>query len=448
MLNGKLYSRITLDLHGKCLDTTYSGNALAVFDQPTLDVQYQVSLFPYLQNCLNGSQVLTIPLSAYKLFSTSLNPNLNTVRFRIKFYYTGQMNFDVTSVQVYDTLASPAPTLAPTPSPTILPSPTASPSPSVTPSPTPTPSPSPYWPLRSVDVMKWSKDVVCNQPSDSIIAQQVSKAVSLGVTHIAISTPYDSPACGDSVAFTTRWVNAIRAGGLKVWHRHMPLAFEGIYNVPKDNSTDYLSLITNYITSHPSLFANGDIVTPIPEPENAGFTNWGGCPQGVCQFANQTTWNKWMRDAVASTSAALTSINVVPQKVGYFGTNGFLVWGDNNSYWQGRTQLEQATIDAQGGEISIDHYPAANSTMAQDLDELHTTLPNVNIVISEYGTINATNSAQQVQQITDTFNAFKRPWIKGASYWHLGHGGNEALINSDYTNKAGFTTLSAYFHGE
>ena len=157
---------------------------------------------------------------------------------------------------------SPIPTTTLTPTPTVAP--TATPTP--TPTPISTGSSSQAWSIQSVSSMKETKDKICGQDSLSFINQWVATAKQLGVNYIAVETPYDSPSCADSTSYTRAWVSAIRAAGLKVWHRHMPLSFEGIYSIPKIKS-DYLSLISSYIKNNPDLFKPDDIFTPIPEPQ-------------------------------------------------------------------------------------------------------------------------------------------------------------------------------------
>lgn len=298
-----------------------------------------------------------------------------------------------------------------------------------------------FWSIRSVSSMKETKDKVCNQDSGSFIGSWVSRAAELGVNYIAVETPYDDPACASSLNYTKAWSDAVHAQGLNVWHRHMPLAFEGIYDTPKSASKDYLQQIHDYIVNNPTLFRENDIFTPIPEPQNGGVSGVTYCAQGICVFNSAASFNKWLRDAITTSNAAFAEIGLGGKiKVGYYGFDGFIAWGDNNPDWNGI--LEDATIAAMGN-ITIDHYPeAVGDTMANDLDELQQRYPNVPIVIGEWGTI---NGGDVVTAINTTMQAARRTGVIGFNYWHMGLGGNEALVNDDLSKKVGFDPVKFFF---
>lgn len=429
-LNGKSKLRLTYNLRGHCL---LGGDASAIiFDQ---NGWRYISLSNYGQNCLNGVQTVEIPLSDF--------PGLNTLgsvgTFHGRIWKLGAYSVDVISAVLIDAVQ---PTPTPTPQPTATPTSTIVPTPTVTP--TPPPAPQPNWDIQGVDVMKYSKDVVCAPPSDEFIASQAAKAKELGVTHVAVATPYENPSCGNSLTLTTKWVNAIRAEGLKVWHRHMPLAHEGIYSTPKHRSPDghrFLKIITDWITVNRSLIKPGDIFTPIPEPQNGGISGITHCPQ-ICQYSHAAEFNEWIRLAQLTTELAINDPEV---KVGYYGFDGFIVWGDNNPDWQGIGFLEAATVTAMDNVIAIDHYPATNTTMAQDLDEAHAKWPQADFVIGEWGTIFQSTDAEREQAVIDSMGASARSYVKGFNYWHLGPGGNEGLINNDNTNRAHFDEVKGFY---
>jgi len=289
--------------------------------------------------------------------------------------------------------------------------------------------------------MKETKDKICQQDSAAFIDSWITKAVELGANYIAVETPYENPSCGSSIAYTKVWVDAIHARGLNVWHRHMPLTFEGIYNTTKDASKNYLQVISDYIRANPALFRPGDIFTPIPEPQNGGISGITYCPQNICIFTSAPGFNQWLRDAITTSETALQSIGLGGKmKIGYYGFDGFVAWGDNNPDWNGI--LENATVQAMGN-ITIDHYPEAiGETMASGLDELQAKYPTTPIIIGEWGTVMGGDVVTQVQ---NTMSAAARKNVIGFNYWHLGMGGNEALINSDMTNRIDFSTVQSFF---
>jgi hypothetical protein len=323
-----------------------------------------------------------------------------------------------------------------------------SPSPSPEPRPTPTPvstlSPTGSWEIQSVDAMKDTKDSICGPRDKQWIEQWVDRAVELGANYVAISQPYDDPDCGPVLPDTRQWVEVIRSRGLKVWHRHMPLAFEGIYSVPKDNSDDYLSIIKDYIVSNPDVFAEGDIFTPIPEPQNGGIQGITYCAQNVCQFSSAADFNAWLRDAMTVSKQAFEVIGKNNMKIGYYGFDGFVAWGANNPDWNGI--LEDATV-VQMGNITIDHYPdLIDTNMATDLTELEARYPGVDIIIGEWGSVTGVDSEAVVKR---TMEAARRPSIKGFNYWQFGpSGAGEQLIGSDFSRHPHFDEVQFFFTGQ
>src|ERR1700687_243010 len=66
--------------------------------------------------------------------------------------------------------------------------------------------------IRSVDLMKYTKDTLNNKPTDAQIAAIVSVVVNtIHPTHIAISVPLD-----DNSDFLQKWVDAIHSHGVSV----------------------------------------------------------------------------------------------------------------------------------------------------------------------------------------------------------------------------------------
>lgn len=372
-----------------------------------------------------------------QIYSNSVATAAQISEFQI--FGSGSTDGAITPTAAFTPISSPSPTL------------TVSPSPTLTPATTPTPTASPpavthgNWVIKSVDVMKYSKDAVCTPPTDAFIKTQVTKAKELGANYVAISTPYDNPACGNSLTLTRRWVDAIRAQGLNVWHRHMGLSFEGLYGVTKKYNDDYLQLISNYIISNPTLFREGDIFTPTPEPDTAGIGGVTACIS-VCAFRDNAEFNQWIRNAQLVSKLSFAQIGLRNMKVGYYGTSGFIVFGENNRDWFGRSFLEQKTVEAMDNIIVMDSYPESyGGTMGKTLDDARRVWPNATFIIGEWGTITATSPQQASEQIKNTMEAAKRPYVIGFNYWNLGPSGNEGLLNNDLSNKPTFFDVQSFF---
>lgn len=418
ILKGKDIMEIKYDLHGLC---ALGDDASAIiFDQN--EWKY-VSLSNYGQNCKDGEQTITLSLSDFKNLNTN-SPLTGTLHTR--FWNNKPYNVEIKSIIVKKSSITPV-TTTPTPkTPTIA-----------------QPDSSKTWSIQSVDAMKYTKDVICNQKDEVWINKWVGKAAELGATHVAISTPYDNPKCGDAVAYTKTWIKAIRAKGLKVFHRQMPLQFEGIYDNPKSPGANFTAMVTNYIKTNKENYQEGDIFTPIPEPQNGGIKSVNNCAQGVCIFSSTANFNQWLRDTTIASREAFGQIGLKDKVgVGYYGFDGFIAWGHNNPDWQGKGFLEDETVRIIG-HIAVDHYPEAVGTeMGTDLAQLEKRFPNTPIIISEWGTIKGGNIEQQVK---NSMGGAKRPSVVGFNYWHLGPGGNEALINDDFTNRPQFNEVQSFF---
>ncbi len=446
-LTGRDTLSVTLDLKSVCLLPDQASSV--AFTGPG-GKTYSVALADYVTNCTDGSQTAHIPIADF--FPDGVPESVTALTVQI--WQPAQYAVGINTVTVTDRVLGLGtgrgrqqgqdrrPTQKPPKTPTLAPTnPVPTPEGTAAPTPTPLALPSVNWPLRSVSSMKESKDRVCNQRDAAFIRSFVQKAKDLGVTHIGVETPYDNPVCGDAVAYTNAWVTAIHQAGLNVWHRHMPLAFEGIYNTPKIAGADYVAMIAAYIRAHPDFFTPGDIFTPIPEPQNGGIAGVTYCPFGICIFSGPTAFNMWLRDAMYASEAAFNDIGLSGKiGIGYFGFDGFVAWGDNNPDWHGI--LEDETI-ARMGNITIDHYPEiVGDTMENDLNELIAKYPTVPIIIGEWGTITGGDVEQQVK---NTMGAAIRPNVVGFNYWHMGTGGNEALINEDFTNRAQYDEVQSFF---
>jgi hypothetical protein len=440
ILLGKTGLELTFNLNGTCI---LDGDASAViFDQ---DGWKMIELSNYGENCKEGNQTVVVPLNDFRDINTKEVLDINkplTGLFHVRFWYFEPYTIDILSAILkggvqdntvgevvkddVDNAVSETPVL-------ILP-PTE-------------PVHTPFqlaggWQIRSVDAMKDTKDAICNQRPRSWIERFVDMTVELGANYIAISTPYENPPCGDAGQYTKLWIEVIRSRGVKVWHRQMPLAFENIYNAGKHTGGRNLDIVANYIKANRENYREGDIVTPIPEPQNGGISGITHCAYGHCQFASSADFNSWLREAMNKTNSALTDIGLGGKVgVGYFGFDGFVAWGANNPDWNGI--LEDETVRLMGN-ITIDHYPEAiGSTMEQGLNELETRYPGVDIVIGEWGTINGGDVKAQVRQ---TMQAAKRPSVKGFNYWQFGpSGAGEQLINNDFSKRPHFEDVQWFF---
>lgn len=365
-----------------------------------------------------------------------------TARY-VQLRITNNLSSPASQISEFEVYGDPVPT----------PTPTATPTPTPTPSPTPTP---PDWAIQGMDVMKYSKDVVCNQTSQATVDMMTTRAATAGANFVAISTQYDTTATGacgggvtgDPLPLTTKWVNSIRAHGMHVWFRMMGNSFEGINGKTKTkNLTAYTAQIVAWYHDHPTLVLSGDIITPTPEPDSAGISGVTYCPTS-CQFSNAAEYNTWIQNTQTAVKAEMAAQGKTV-KVGYYGHSPFIVWGENNPDWQGQSFLTQATVDSMDGVIAMDSYPETyGGTMAGSIAGAHTKWPSAHLVISEWGTITAGTDAQKEARVIASMGAAKQTYVDGFNYWNLGPAGNEGLlVSGTLAPTAWYDEVSDFYHG-
>jgi hypothetical protein len=417
-------------------------------------------------------------------------------------------------------LVSPTglPSVAPSATPTVLSNPTFSPDPSPMPAPVPTPqlpptqlqSVVPPKPIRSVDLMKITKDNLCSPFTTVEMGEILDKAVELNAEYIALSTPYDrdivcdtnTGSISDAVAYTRSWITAARAKNLRVWHRQMPVTFEGIYGYedkkePLTLTTEqlqeeektlvehiqtnnigaikdqYTRQIVQYILAHQDMYVAGDVFTPLPEPFNGGIAGVVYCgASNTCVFTSKEQFNQWLINVM---KASITAFNTIPRLhnavyIGYWGFSGFVITGFDNPDWEGRGVfgiIDDEVIHLSGDVVAVDHYPAPGESFDTFFDSLKKRFPKerfpngVKVVIGEYGTLNGGDIKKTTEDIVGSLNAYRQPvdaqgsvlQFMGMNYWHLGPRqlessageSEEALINSDYTNRPQFEVIQKFY---
>lgn len=313
----------------------------------------------------------------------------------------------------------------------------------------------PTWELQSVDVMKYSKDVLCSPPTTTFVDAQLDKAVDIGANFVAVSGYYDEPSCNSTGAITTltRWVEGARAHDLHVWFRFKNKAFEGDYSTTKSTSPDgmrHQKLMVDWIAAHANLIEEGDIFTPNAEPQNGGINGVTFCAASVCQFTGKADFNLWLRQTHTMADLAIKAQGFTNVKIGYYGFDGFIVAGLGNPDWQGQSQLEASTI-AMMGNVAIDHYPETiGHTLEQDLPYIKTAIGSTTpIIISEYGYISSgTESARAAGVTAFMEDAAAEPNVDGFNYWHFGPGGNEGLLGGSspsFTETLLFDAVEAFY---
>lgn len=291
--------------------------------------------------------------------------------------------------------------------------------------------PQPIWAIRSIDTMKYSRDIAREKANDSsfdaVIETQVKNIADTGASHIAIATPYDE----EFVPYLARWVQAARKHNLKVWFRGNFSGWEKWFDHPRITRSEHLDLTTQFITSNPSLFEDGDIFTPCPECENGG----PGDPRMTRDIAGHRQF------LIDSTRIGKDAFAVIGKKVevGYHSMN----------YDVAMAVMDQDTTKAVGGIVAIDHYVKTGEKMVRDIDKLKE-LSGGKIFLGEFGTPipdihGMQTEAEQAQWIKETLDllVLNRSVI-GLNYW-VSVGGSTKLWNDNGSAREAVSTLTSFY---
>lgn len=233
--------------------------------------------------------------------------------------------------------------------------------------------------ITSVDVMKFTKDRVANQPSNAQIKTIVATIVdNIHPDYLAISVPIDpttdysnKPAPRTAEEFTRAWTDAIHAEGKNVIFRGTWSSIEGIYNFPKlvgnarfpagdassamtDGDSTWLGKTYNYILDNPGLFSDGDIWAVLPERTEGIFRDETSF-LGYDGLDIQTNYVKFFSDLNKVSAQAFAQI----------GKNVRVGMTANNFSEVGSGWLVPTTYDT-SGMIVIDHYGITHTPLEME----------------------------------------------------------------------------------
>lgn len=295
----------------------------------------------------------------------------------------------------------------------------------------PNSSPAPLWAVRSIDAMKYSRDLARekanNSSFDATIEAQVAAIADTGASHIALATPYDP----EFVPFLTRWVAAARAHHLHVWFRGNAAGWEQWFDYPKITREQHEQVIVNFIKSNGGLFANGDIFTPCPECENGG----DGDPRAGGDLA---AYRQFLIDEYRLSSQAFRDIgkNV---EVGYYSMN----------YDVANLVMDPATTEALGGVVAIDHYVESPDRLVSDIKKLSAQTGG-KIYLAEWGAPipdihGDMTPEQQAAWIKQAFTLFRdTPQLIGLNYW-VNVGGSTEIWSDPKVDTPAAAVIRTYY---
>ncbi len=288
-------------------------------------------------------------------------------------------------------------------------------------------------PVRSVDTMKYSRDVarekIADPLYDDVIERQINQIARVGATHVSISTPYDE----EFFPFLKRWVTVARKHSLKVWFRGNLSGWEGWFGYPEISPEEHTKQIEKFIINHADIFQNGDIFTSCPECENGG--------PGDPRYGDVKDYRKFLIHEYQVTKSAFAKLdkNVTTN---YYSMNGDVA----------KLVMDKATVKALDGVITVDHYVGTPDTMIQDIRE-YARRGAGKIVLGETGAPipdihGDMTEEEQAKWLAEFFTKlYSTPEVIGINYW-VNEGGSTALWDANGTPRKGVLILKNFYNNE
>lgn len=291
--------------------------------------------------------------------------------------------------------------------------------------------PKPVFAIRSVDTMKYSRDLaetkMDDQSFDAVIDRQVQAIAETGATHVAVATPYDE----EFVPFLTRWVVAARGKGLHVWFRGNFAGWEEWFGYPSISRSEHAAKLGEFIKSHSILFEDGDIFTPCPECENGG----PGDPRST---GDAEGFRKFLIDEREIAQSAFKEIE-----------RSVSVNVQSMNYDVASLIMDRETTAALGGIVGIDHYVEDPHQIARDVAAI-AEKSGGKVYLAEYGApipdihgkMSEADQAQWIRTSLEDLSHVKS--LAGINYW-VSVGGSTELWDSSGTPREGVKVLKEYF---
>lgn len=289
-----------------------------------------------------------------------------------------------------------------------------------------------WWNFRSIDTMKYSRDIAREKLNDSkfvnTIDQQVKAIADTGASHVAIATPYDE----EFYPFLKSWVDAARKYKLNVWFRGNFSGWEGWFDYQKISRAEHLQKTSDFIKRHPELFYDGDVFTACPECENGGpgDPRLNGDVNGHRQF---------LIDEYRLTSDLFRS-QKKKVSTNYNSMNGDVA----------RLIMNKETSKALGGIVAIDHYVSTPTKLANDIVEI-SDKSGAKIILGEFGApipdINGKLSEEEqaawIQEALERISPLTQ--LEGLSYW-VNTGGSTELWDQSGKAKKAVSVLTSFYN--
>lgn len=287
------------------------------------------------------------------------------------------------------------------------------------------------WEIRSIDTMKYSRDLaremIDDNKFDPIINEQMADIAATGANYAAIGTPYDD----EFRPMLVRFVKAARKYKLGVWFRGNFSGWEGWFDYPRIDAAAHIIKTQQFILSNEELFADGDIFTSCPECENGAKLEWG----------DQRSLENHRALLIVEYNTAKEAFAQIGKRVktGYYSMNGDLA----------AVLMDTETTQLLGGVVVIDHYVDTPEKLAKDIRDL-AGKSGGKVILGEFGAPipdvhGKMTEKEQAEWISRAMiEADKIPELIGVNYW-VNKGGSTALWNNNGTARQAVEVITDWY---
>jgi hypothetical protein len=288
-----------------------------------------------------------------------------------------------------------------------------------------------FWPVQSIDTMKYSRDLarekLFDQEFGQVIEQQISLIAETNATHVAIGTPYDP----EFKPFLERWVSAARKHNLNVWFRGNWSGWEGWFEYPQIDRRTHTEQTRKFVENNINLFSDNDIFDPCPECENGQI----GDPR---QTRDIEGYRKFIIEEYKEVENIFKKNNKNVRVV--FSMNGDVA----------KLVMDNDTLKQMGNIITIDHYVSTPEKLAADTKDLAQST-GAKIFLGEFGfpvpDLHGDVTPQEQKNLVErTLSEIARQeHILGINYW-VSFGGTTALWEEENNaSKPAVSAIKKYF---
>jgi hypothetical protein len=335
---------------------------------------------------------------------------------------------------------------------------------------------------KSIDTMKWNKDHMNSQQTDTVIQTVINLLVkTFNPTHIAIAAPLNTdaqfraagtiPSPRTAETYYQKWCDTIHAAGSKVLHRGTLSEIEGIWGFTKavgsnripagtassaatDGTTTLLGRMYQHINrlATSGAIVSGDILAFLPERTEGIFSDSTAFLPNTGAGV-QTNFVNFFADLRTIENTILANLSITGVITGYTANN----FSELSSGWL------PAGIFTTPNIVAFDHYgtadsSATSSTMNNDLRTVYSAKGNLSLFHQEWA--DHWNGSMPENQRLKYLKGFYDMWQKlanegkliGFNYWggwSSSEGSAESILDSlgggNYRVNSRGLLLASYF---